>query len=289
MLKQRIPWPLKFCMKLLFGAAGVRYRVLKRAGVVEHGRMEQADFARSVFDQHVTTALRSLNTTPSGTLLELGPGDSVATGAIGRAAGFAQVMLIDAGRFADLRPDSLERLMGSLGAQPLGLRPGASAAEVLARLRQCGVEYDTEGLKSLQRVATGSVAHSFSNVVLQHVYRDELPQMIAELGRVHGTGSSASHAVNFADHFSGGFLNHRFPEWIMESALMKRANLYTNRVGPLSLLDMFLGVGFDVRGLSVDFFDPPAPQHVEYDSAAAFRIGAAGRRVLRVRYLLQKG
>jgi hypothetical protein len=48
-MKQSIPWPLKVGAKLAFGLLHVNYRSLKKLGLVEHGRMEDAAFARSVF------------------------------------------------------------------------------------------------------------------------------------------------------------------------------------------------------------------------------------------------
>src|SRR5271156_1801622 len=100
MMKRLLPWPVKFATKLVLGAAGVDYKRLKRAGVVEFGRMENARFASEIFHLHVLAPLQEWQVAPGGTLLELGPGDSVATGILGRAAGFSAVELIDAGSFA---------------------------------------------------------------------------------------------------------------------------------------------------------------------------------------------
>src|SRR5262249_36595361 len=135
-VKQAIPWPVKFGIKLLLGAARIDYRVLKRTGLVEHGRMEDADFAREILDLHVLGPCRQLGCTPAGMLLEIGPGDSVATGVLGRAAGFDVVTLVDAGPFADLRPAALTRLFASLGATPPELAADATPQAVLDQLRR---------------------------------------------------------------------------------------------------------------------------------------------------------
>jgi hypothetical protein len=288
MMKRLLPWPIKFVTKLALGAVGVEYKVLKRAGVLEYGRMEDAQFATEIFNLHVLAPLRELHVTPAGTLLELGPGDSVATGILGRAAGFSAVELIDAGSFADLRPLALERLLASLGAEPLGLPQAATEAQVVARLRDAAISYRTQGVHSLRLLAAGTVTYSFSNTVLQHVYRDELPGLVQELGRVHAPGSNASHSVNFTDHFSGGFVNHSLPAWVMESRLIKRANLYTNRIQPMRLLEMFASAGFTVRRLTTDFFGAHPPQRCEYGSARDFRSEIGSRQVLRVIFQLQR-
>jgi hypothetical protein len=286
-IKQRIPWPIKFAVKLLLGAARVDYRRLKRAGVVEHGRMEDAGFASDIFEQHVGVPMRARGLAAGGRLLEIGPGDSVATGVLGRAFGFDAVTLIDAGRFADLAPGALRRLFAALGAAAPALADGAGESEALAALQVRGIDYLTDGVRSLAALPGGSVRYAFSNTVLQHVHRSDLPALVAELGRVHEPGGFASHSAVLTDHFSGGFMNHALPAWFMESALVKRAHLYTNRVPPLEYVRLFESAGFEIRSLTVDYFDPDGPSSCEYHTAAEFR-GAADRRVLRTVFLLQK-
>lgn len=289
MMKRLLPWPVKFVTKLALGTAGVDYKRLKRAGLVEFGRMEDAQFASEIFNLHVLAPLQEWHIAPGGTLLEVGPGDSVASGILGRAAGFSAVELIDAGGFADLRPAALERLFASLGAESLRLTGTASEAEVLTRLQEVGITYHTQGVRSLRLLAAGSVTYSFSNTVLQHVYRDELCGLVQELGRVHAAGSHTSHSVNFTDHFSGGFVNQSLPAWFMESRLVKRANLYTNRISAAPLLEMFESAGFAVRRLTTEFFDAHSPLRCEYRSARDFRSGIGPRQILRVIFRLQKG
>jgi hypothetical protein len=287
-LKQRIPWPAKFGAKLLFGALRIDYRTLKRARIVEHGRMEDAAFAREIFEQHVGAPYRDYGGAPAGTLLELGPGDSVATGFLGRAAGFDAVELVDAGRFADLSAPALETLCKSLAAEPLGLAADAPTDVALARLRARGIGYHTAGVASLAALAAGSVNYAFSNTVLQHVFLDDLAPTLQQLGRLQAPGSGCSHSVVFTDHFSGGYVNHRLPRWFMESSLVKRANLYTNCADTATYLRLFDAAGFAVRKLTVDLFDPKEPRQFECTSAAEFAQRAGDRPVLRTIFRMQR-
>lgn len=287
-LKQRLPWQIKFAAKLLFGALRIEYRTLKRVHLVEHGRMEEAGFARDIFEQHVMGPCREAGITPHGTLLELGPGDSIATGVLGIQAGFAAVELVDAGAFADLTPRALEALFASLGARSPDLAVEARPEQVRARLRERGIGYHTEGVASLRRLPAASVSYAFSNTVLQHVFLDDLEPTVRELGRLQTPGSLCSHSVVFTDHFSGGYLNHRLPRWFMESSLVKRANLYTNRADTATYLKIFDAAGFAVRKLTVDFFGPSEPQVIECSSAEEFRQRTAGRVVLRTLFRLQR-
>jgi len=287
-VKQRIPWPAKFAIKLLLGATRINYRLLKRAGVVEHGLMEDANYARRVFELHVLAPARQWNSAPDGVLLEIGPGDSIVTGVLGRAAGFSAVNLIDTSAFADLRVATVVRLLETLGSGPQVLRSKASPEEVLAHLRSHGIHYQTEGARSLTTIADATVRHSFSNTVLQHVYACEVRELITQLARVHVRGGLSSHRINFTDHFSGGFRHRQLPDWLMESHLIKRAHLYTNRIGPLQYLELFERAGFVIRRLTVNFFDAAPPDSVDLSSGAEFRAANAERPVRDATYLLQR-
>lgn len=287
-MKERIPWPLKFAVKLLLGLAHVDYRVLKRARIVEHGRMEDVAFCTRVFDRHVCRPLRARHRGAGGRLLEIGPGDSVATGILGLAAGYSRVFLVDVGTFADLRPAAINRLNALLNGGMLPVPEDAGESQVLEHLRAHGIEYLTDGLESLRAIESGSVQHSFSNTVLQHVHREDLPKIIDTLGRLHARGSLCSHVVNFTDHFSGGFVNHRLPDRVMESRIIKRAHLYTNRVAPLPLSERFASAGFILLRAAVDFYDSVPSPHVEYQSPLAFRAAIESRRVLRTAFLFQR-
>lgn len=287
-MKESIPWPVKFGAKLLLGAARVDYRYLKRARIIEHGRMEEAGFSRAVFNRHVITPLAERHRVPNGLLLELGPGDSVTTGFLGRASGFAAVALVDTGVYADLRPCAVNQANNELQAGMPVLPEHSSAAEVLACLSRVEIRYMTNGLQSLRELPAGSVYHSFSNTVLQHVHRCDLGETIRMLGRAHAPGSLCSHLIKFTDHFSGGFLNHRFPEWLMESELIKRAHLYTNRVSVEEFLDLFSGAGFELDTVAVDFYDRRGDEHLECHAKSELHFAVADRRVLRATLLLQK-
>jgi len=287
-VKGRIPWPLKVLIKLGLGVARVDYPRLKRLGIVEFGRMEDPAFARAVFDLHVLGPMREFGLPAHGALLELGPGDSVATGALGRRAGFTEVQLLDAGAFADLRAASVKRLFASLGVDAPALPEEASRAPLLAALDELGIHYRADGVRAFESIIAGSVGYSFSNTVLQHVIRAELPGLFGQLARVHAPGSMGSHLVNFADHFSGGFLHQALPDWLMESNAIKRAHLYTNRFSPEQILRLFEECGFTLERLTVDYFDAIAPAQETFASAAEFLARSSQRRVLRAVYLIRK-
>jgi hypothetical protein len=283
-MKQGIPWPFKVAMKLAFGALHVNYQALKKRGLVEHGKMEQQDFARSVFRRHVTDVLDSAPA--RGCLLEIGPGDSIATGFLARAAGFDSAWLVDAGAFAEIDAARLNRLASALAPGVASFDPAASRAQCLEQLAHLGIHYETAGVRSLQRLPDASVQHSFSNTVLQHVHRAEAQHLAAELGRVHAPGSLSSHLIKFSDHFSGGFLNKRLPDRIMESGLVKRANLYTNRIDADVFGHWFDEAGLRIVRVAVDFADETLASCQVTDLAQLRE--SASRQILRAMFLLRK-
>src|SRR6185312_11554022 len=93
----RIPWWAKLSAKLVLSRLPVPYRVWQRLGLFRHGCMDTLRYAIDVFDYHVGRA--GLTASLSGkTILELGPGDSVATAVIAAAHG-ACAILVDSGSF----------------------------------------------------------------------------------------------------------------------------------------------------------------------------------------------
>ena len=47
--KKLIPWQLKVITKLLFGILKIDYKLLKKAKLVEHGKMENHEFAKNIY------------------------------------------------------------------------------------------------------------------------------------------------------------------------------------------------------------------------------------------------
>lgn len=287
-MKQYIPWPLKVGIKLALGVIGIDYKTLKRIGIVEYGRMENLEFSQAVFSRHVEMPTHDYHVKISGRLLELGPGDSITSGLLGLRARYSNIVLVDVGNFADLRPVVLNNLFETFQIPLPGITDSMNADEVLRQLTLHGISYLTKGLESVQALDSESINHSFSNSVLQHVHTDILPQLLEELGRVHVKGSLSSHSIRFDDHFSGGFINHVLPDRIMESQIIKAANLYTNRVPSTEFVRLFEAAGFILKKIRLDFFGHNAPAYVEYYSTHDIIGGISSRKVLRATLVIQK-
>lgn len=83
-IKRHLPWWAKIGAKLVLSRVPAAYAVWQQMGLFRHGHMDTAQYALGVFSSHVQRA--GLGGGLAGkTVLELGPGDSVATALIAKA------------------------------------------------------------------------------------------------------------------------------------------------------------------------------------------------------------
>lgn len=236
-------WAFKILAKLLLARLHAPYRFWSKLGVFRHGHMETAKYAVSVFVDH------SRNAFPDGlpggaTVLEIGPGDSLASALVAAAHGSSKVYLVDVGAFArtDIRfYQSLNRSLARAGIDVRDLRNATTLADMLAL---CNAEYLTAGLQSLRCIPDRSVDFVWSQAVLEHVRKDEFKPTMAELYRILKPRGKASHTIDFKDHLSKGLNNLRFSESVWESKLFATSGFYTNRIHAPAMLEMFENCGF---------------------------------------------
>ena len=74
-------WALKIAAKLLVARLPVPYAFWKSVGVFRHGRMDAADYPLKIFKLHLQRAYPQ-GLPPRSAILELGPGDSIASAVI---------------------------------------------------------------------------------------------------------------------------------------------------------------------------------------------------------------
>lgn len=92
-----IPWWSKIIIKVILSRMPFGYCLWQRLGLFRHGKMDASDYAIGVFNSHIERA--GLRGTLLGkTILELGPGDSIATAIIANAYG-ARAILVDTATF----------------------------------------------------------------------------------------------------------------------------------------------------------------------------------------------
>lgn len=240
-----IPWWGKIGAKLFLSRLPLGYAVWQRLGLFRHGDMDASDYAIRVFQSHSEKSGFS-NHLSGKTILELGPGDSIASAIIATAYG-ARAIIVDAGRF--VREETvpyieLERVLAEKGLHPADLSGCRDIDEILDR---CGAKYLTEGLKNLKKIEDESVDLIFSQAVLEHVRRHEFLETIQECRRILRPGGICSHQVDLRDHLGGGLSNLRFSEGVWESEFFTKSGFYTNRIQYSQMLNMFRQVGFQVQ------------------------------------------
>ena len=93
-------WRLKIVLKLILSRLPVNYRIWASIGLFRHGNMDRSGYAKRVVTRHLEKSrIQDLN---GATVMEVGPGDSLASGVYLASQGASSVLL-DSGDFADRR------------------------------------------------------------------------------------------------------------------------------------------------------------------------------------------
>jgi SAM-dependent methyltransferase len=244
-LKQSLPWWSKMAGKIVLSRLPAGYRAWERVGLFVHGAMDRPEYAWRVVSEHLARA--GWDDLSGRTVVELGPGDSLATAVIARTLGARMVWLVDAGAFArsDLAPYvRLAHLLRTMGFSPPEVEKFPGVAEML---EACSARYETTGLEALRRIADRSVDLVFSQAVLEHVRLREFDRLIGEMRRILTPAGVASHQVDLKDHLAAGLNHLRFSESLWESEFMARSGFYTNRLRPGAIIERFCAAGFRTR------------------------------------------
>jgi len=212
--------------------------------------MDDAGYALSVFQSHVERASLSMGSLAGKSILELGPGDSVATAIIAHALG-ARALLLDAGAFACQPPVAYEHLCDALRARGLSPVDVRNISDQEERLNACKARPLTCSVESWDSVESSTVDFIFSQAVLEHVSLGEFRRVQQECFRVLHCGGVASHRVDLKDHLGGALNNLRFSKKVWESPFFVRSGFYTNRIRMQSMLEIFRDAGFEISAQDV--------------------------------------
>ena len=256
--KRYVPWYAKIAAKVVLARLPVPHGVWHRVGLFQHGLMDDPDYAVEVFEHH----RRLLGGDVAGrTVLELGPGDSLATAVIACAMGAQRTVLVDVAPFATADVAFYRVLAQRLAGRGLpapDLDGATTLADVLQRSRG---EYLVDGLASLRAIPDGSVDHVISQAVVEHIPLDEVEPTFREIARLLAPGGSSSHTVDLRDHLDEALNSLRFAASRWESPLFARSGFYTNRLRFSELLEVFERCGFDVSVTAVTRWDTlPTPR-----------------------------
>lgn len=242
-----LPWWTKLAAKLVLARLPVPYRLWRRLGLFCHGKMNVPERALKAFDTYYQSAISRTTLPPDFCSLELGPGDSVLCGLAARAYGAKRVWLVDAGVYAETDVEACRHMVALLKHQGR-LLPDLSHARTLVEvIEHAGIDYLSSGVASLASIPDCSIDFFWSQVVLEHVAREEFIDLLRELRRIVTPNSVGVHGIDFRDHLGDGLNNLRFSSGIWESRLFRNSGFYTNRIRPSEMLTMFADAGFDVE------------------------------------------
>jgi hypothetical protein len=248
-LTSRLPWWAKMGAKLGLARLPVPYGFWKQLGIFRHGEMMVPERAIAAFRNHFEDATKRGGASDGFQSLELGPGDSVLSGFAARAYGAERAWLVDAGSFAETDVESCRRTIELLASEGRPLPP-ISAPTLQGAMAEANVVYLTEGTRSFTAIPDHCIQFFWSQVVLEHVHRAELPSLLRELRRVLAPNAIGIHSIDFRDHLGGGLNNLRFPDDIWETEKFRDSGFYTNRIRPREMIGLMEEAGFSVEVIS---------------------------------------
>jgi predicted SAM-dependent methyltransferase len=245
----KIPWWCKIVIKIFLSRFPLGYFFWQRLGIFRHGQMDNSEYAIRIFNSHIERAGLSTDLNFK-TVLELGPGDSIATAIIASAYG-ARAILVDTGKFIcdDINPYlELVRVLEKQNLSPPDLSRCLTINDILD---QCCAQFMTEGLTSLMQIESNSIDLLFSQAVLEHVKKSYFKETMQECHRILRSDGICSHQIDLRDHLDNALNNLRISERLWESNFFSKSGFYTNRIRYSQMMDLFDDAGFtmEITGL----------------------------------------
>jgi len=257
-LRGLVPWWLRICSKIMLSRLPVEYSTWKRLRLFEHGTMDQPEKALEIFVSLAKTAgvlqemgnriyLTSGLNRPGSSVLEIGPGDSLASALIAKSLGVGKSCLADAGNFITKDIGPYLKLAAYLGKFNLSVPWSTPPDSYDDIVRSCNATYLVEGLDSLKHIPGESVDYCFSNAVLEHIPKQEFSDFVEEFARILKPRAVSIHRVDLKDHLGGALNNLRFTDNVWESALFRNSGFYTNRIRFFEMVNLFNKARLDVE------------------------------------------
>ncbi len=239
-----VPWWAKIAAKVVLSRLFPSYRARKALGLFLHGNLDQNVAQHQAFVANVL-AQHARHGGAARALLELGPGNNLATALFAAAQGVERIWLADVGDFAagDMAP--YRAIASALDSAHPGFATRVDFTDRARMLASLSATYLTGGTASLSEIPSASLDLILSTAVLEHVRRAEFAALGAEMFRLLRPGGTAYHEVDLMDHL-GGAQNHlRFSQSVWEHPLMAQSGFYTNRLRCREIVDLMRGAGFE--------------------------------------------
>ena len=239
-------WFLKIIFKILISRLPIPYAFWKEIGFFKHGKMDSCEYAIKIFDLHFYRAFPK-KVPQNLQILELGPGDSIASAIIGFSYGASCTFLVDVDYYVTKNLNFYRKLISKLKSKGFRTPDISEAKSVEDLLKSCNGIYLTKGLSSLKSIESNSINFVWSHSVLEHIRKYQFFEIQRELKRLLKPSGQASHSIDFQDHLDHGLNNLRFSERIWESKFFANSGFYTNRIPALKMHEIFEEIGFKIK------------------------------------------
>lgn len=262
-IKTNVPWWLRISSKLVLSRLPIAYGLWERLALFKHGEMDDPSYAYRIFTQYFERFKQHYqrqadflhqpqqDSPKEFVTLEMGPGDSLASGMISWAFGGSASYLVDVGDFASKNIETYRVMADFLVQKGLPVPDIHNFKSIEELLDCCSITYLTSGLSSLRTIPDRSVDFIWSHGVLGLVRKAEFLDTLRELRRIIRDTGVCSHKIGFTDAYYE--LNSlRFPEPIWESDFMALSGFYTNRIKYSQMLELFRQANFEVEVLEID-------------------------------------
>jgi len=235
---------IRIIFKIIFSRLPINYYTWKKINLFVHGHMNSPDYAFNVFNHHYSKVKNDLSN--NFVLCEVGPGDSLYSGFIGKCFGSSKAILVDDGTYATKEIKHYENLQKYLiNNHQIGNQIDLTG-DFDSLLNKNNIEYLSNGLESLKKLKTNSIDFLFSNAVLEHIPINIFVEMQKEIYRIIKPTGIISHTIDLRDHLGGGLNNLRFSNLVWESNLFKNSGFYTNRLRFSQIIKIFEDIGYDI-------------------------------------------
>lgn len=238
-------WRLKIIAKIILSRLPIRQSFWRKIGIFRNGGMNQVDYSKKIFFSHLE-GLKKINDVDEPVIMEIGPGDGIASVIFSKIYNSPKVFLIDVGNFADQKISVYKDIISSLESELFKEEKFKNFNTIEELLKAFNGTYLVNGLDSIKSIESNSIDYLFSHSVLEHISLFELDSYIKEMYRVVKPNGLISHNTNYKDHLGESLNNLRFSEKIWESKFFVNSGFYTNRVPAVEMHKKFTKSGFNM-------------------------------------------
>lgn len=240
-------WILKIFIKIILKRIPFSYSIWKKLGIFKHGKMDNYDYAKNLFFGHLED-MRTIYAQENPIIMEIGPGDSIASAICAKIYNPQKVYLIDVASYANKDIDFYKKFIKKINNEDIDLGISPDDFNSFSQLLDlCKASYLTNGLASFKEIETDTVDYIFSHSVLEHVRTSEINTLIKEMYRILKKETGVmDHNINYKDHLDESLNSLRFPKSFWESSLIANSGFYTNRIPASEMHQFFVKQGFNV-------------------------------------------